>query len=504
MAVSAEQNIELGTNFERRRYDALRQSLAPEVGRLAVGVYEALEARREDELKSFIVEALKGEVNTHYNFELVNDQLVAKDGEPIEELLVRGLRADVKKATQDPFYKFLPYRSRAELDNFRKVQAMTAGQADYNSILEISAYNEELDTSKENRDKLIQAAQKPYWGRTMVRLSHWDGQQLHIISMSSDNLKNAESFDKAQATSSVLLFKEAAKKEFGYDFRAKNANEMLAEPLTFNVEDDSWKSLANGLVVRADKVLSDRHGGQWHQGRPKEESLNLQNYVDSQPEVISGLMQAERRAANENTNYEDYQKAFEQELFKCIALMELRLRLGKVNEKIVDYESAATGAGATAQSEGRSYDACGIVLNATSTGQHSTASQTGLESLKRLENKPIGCPNCEKKVVVDKKYLEKGQLYCRECGYHLDVCTGKRTFKERSRNMTGQVFSAFDILARGFKKIAHELNIKNILKKQAAAETEFERKRQEKLLQQEQAELLKMQIAALSFGRKRS
>ena len=496
MAEAAEQTIELGQNFESRRYDALRQSLAPEAGRLAVGAYEALEARREDELKSFIVEALKGEVNTHYAFELVNNQLVAKDGEPIEELLVRGLRADIERASEDQFYEFLPHRSRAELDNFRIAQAMATGQVDYNTVLEISPYNEELDISKENRAKLIQAAQKPYWGRTMVRLSHWDGQRLHIISLSSDNLKNAESFNKAQGTSSVLLFKEATKEEFGYDFSARDANEMLAEPLTLSVRDDSWKNLANRLVTRADQILSARHSGQWHQGRPAEESLNLQSYVDSQQEIIDGLMQAEKRVSHENTNYGDYQMAFGQELYKCIALMEVRQKLGRDDEKIVDYESATAGAGAIARSEGRSYDACGVVLNANATRQPSTANQTGLESLKRLENKPVSCPNCEKKVVVDKKYLAKGELYCKKCGYHLDVCTGKKTIRGRNRNLTSQAFSGFDFLALDFKKVTHEVNIKNILKKQALAETEFEKRRQKKMLQEEQAQLLKLQITA--------
>ncbi|HLG91098.1 MAG TPA: hypothetical protein VI336_03025, partial [Candidatus Saccharimonadales bacterium] len=451
---------------------------------------EELEARRRDELKSFFIEALKGEISTHYSFELVDGRIVAKDGEPIEELLVRGLRADIKKATDDPFYEFLPYRSRAELDNFRKAQAMANNEVTYNTLLEVSVLNEELDTSEGNRLKLIKAAQKPYWGRTMVRVSHWDGAQLHIITTSSDNLKNAETFDKTNDISSAELFKEAVEKEFLYGLKAQTANQMLAEPLAFNITDGSWKNLAGRLVGRADQILALRQGGQWHQGRPKKEALNLRNHVDSQTEIIEGLLKADNRVAGAYDNYDDYQVAFQRELYNAIALMEMRLATGRTDE-IIDYEVAAGNAGAVAEAEGRSYDGCGMVINANSQN-HSAANQTGFESLLRLEGKPINCHNCKKKVVVDKKYLEKGELYCKKCGYHVDVCTGKITMKKKEKNLTSQVISGFDILARNFTKIRHETNIRKILKKQASAESELEKKRQAKFLRQEQEELLKI------------
>ena len=103
------QKIEIGESFEHRRHESLHLILAPEAGRLAVGAcINSFEKRRDDELISTLAEGLKGYVNTHYTFEMVDGQLVAEDGEPIEELLLRGLHSDMKMAAEDNFYIFLP------------------------------------------------------------------------------------------------------------------------------------------------------------------------------------------------------------------------------------------------------------------------------------------------------------------------------------------------------------------------------------------------------------
>ncbi|MDO8592047.1 MAG: hypothetical protein Q7R60_03980 [bacterium] len=487
--------IKVGTSFERRRHETLKLVLAPKAGRLAVSQaqFEALERRRDDELTSTLAEGLKGTVNTHYSFEMIDGQLVAEDGEPIEELLLRGLRTDIKLASEDGFFAFLPERSRTELDNFRLTQTMARGETHFNTLLEISPYNEELDTSQDKRDKLLRAAQKPYWGRTMIRLSHWDGQQLHIITMSSDNLAAAQDFTKSAATSSVGMFKEAVQEVFGYRFNAKSANQMLAEPVSFNIKDDSWRHLPGELTAEIDKRLAEHHGGDWQQGRPAGESVDLQKYVQSQAEILAGLRLADRRLVAQHGDFEDYQRAFEREIYNCLALLEKRLELGKTNEKIVDYQATSAGAGAMAQAEGKTYDACGLIISAQNT-QSSTAEKTGFESLLRLENKKINCYACKKNVVVDKKYLEKGQLHCSQCGYHLDVCTGKSSYKKREKSppQADQAFSAFEIISNWFKKMGREAEIKDMAQKQARAElgdnvTYLDVKRREKKIHQKLA-----------------
>ena len=424
--------------FEQRRYEQLRLEKA--LGRTAIDGYER---RRYNEITSGLAEALSGRVETQYSFGLQDGKFIADDGEPIEDMLLRALQEDIKDAAHDDFYKFLPHRSRAELENFRTMQRVAIGNEAFNTQIEISVYNEELDTSEVNRHKLQRAAQMPEWGRTMVRLSHWDGQKLNIVTLSSDNLPPA---DKS-GTSSVSLFKEAAKRSLGYEFAADSANAILAEPIRLRADGGNWKSLAKSLVAEADNVLSERYGSQWLQGRPESEAVDLQKYVESQEQVLKGLLYAERQLAKEHNNFDSYQAAFNKELRKAAALLERRLALGKANEAIVDYQAAAIGAGAWADAEGKSYNMCGLVLGAE---KSSVAQQTGSESLARLIGQPVECPFCEKKVVVPTKDLEQGKLYCNNCDTGVDVCTGEKFRRTKDKHTLHNKKSFADELIDGW------------------------------------------------------
>lgn len=452
--------------FEQRRFELLKQKQAAyDVGRVAISGYER---RHYDEITSGLAEALSGAVSTHYTFELKSSQLVAEDGEPIEELMLRGLHKDIKKASKDPFFEFLPQRSRAELDNFRYAQAMANGEVEHNTLLEISVLTEELNTSETNRKKLIEAAQKPYWGRTMTRLSHWDGEKLHIFTMSSDNLPASETYGHvAPDQSSLSLFQEAAKRKLNYQFKATNSGDMLAEPIRLKIEDNSWKTLASDIITEVDKILAEHHGGIWRQGRPEVEAIDLQKYVESQKTILDGLFRAEKRIAKESKNQAHYQRVFERELYNCIALLEMRLQQGRPRDEVIDYEAASVGAGAIAQAEGKVFDMCGELVVAD---QANVATQTGSETLERLINKKIHCPECTKEVVVPKDDLQDGKLSCRECGYWLDVCTGERGFAKKNEKTTDSELSGWDIIAEWFRKDRQDREIKKAAEQQAISE----------------------------------
>jgi hypothetical protein len=58
-------------------------------------------------------------------------------------------------------------------------------------------------------------------------------------------------------------------------------------------------------------------------------------------------------------------------------------------------------------------------------------------------------------VVVPKKDLEAGKLTCSDCGYEVDVCTGKSETKKRPSKQ-GVNPSFFDVLAADLQKYAEE------------------------------------------------
>jgi hypothetical protein len=438
------------STFEQRYYEAMRrQKLAPEIGRI---VLSGLEHRRYEEITSGIAEALPGIVKTDYPFELKEGKLVASDGQSIEELLLNGRKNDQYIAEADSFYKdFLPQRSQHEVEEFYEQEAMANEEVSYNTLVTFSPYSEEY-TNPETESKIKKAGQKPQFKRGMLRVSHWDGQRLHISTRSIDN-------------SNVGLFRQVAKEQFNHDFVAEDSTQMLGERIRLNIQDESWTKLTDSAVAMADKILEAKFGDRRIQGRTEKDAQDLQKFVESEKEIIEGVLAADRKLALTHDSFETYKEAFDIKMYDTIALLEKRLELG-VTEKVIDYEAASGGAGAIARAEGKSYDMCGNILS-SSNSTAEAANQTGFESLNRLANKSVECPFCKENVVVDKADLDKGKLYCSECDTGLDVCTGKKFSRGKEFNSKhSKQPDIFEAISADLARYGYEIEQKEIIKKQ--------------------------------------
>ena len=439
-------------NFSYRYFEAIRRAnTIANLGHVAVKSSEldelaGYEKRQYDEMHSALVEGLKGRVSTHYSFKLEGGRLIAEDGEDIEKLLVRGVEDAENMAASDNFFaEFLPQRARAELQEHRENLTMAKGMANFNTIVTLSPYSEEFDTSEANRKKLVQAAQKPYWQRAMLRVSHWDGEELHIFTRSIDN-------------SDLEILKATASQSLDYSYAADNTNEMLAERIHMNIDDPTWELLPDMIVHQADKLISKRLDLECSQGRPLDDAANLEVFVSNHDEVLQHLLRTGRSMSLQHDNFETYKKAFDREVYNHLALLEARLEQ-KETDSIEDVGVAAGAAGAHAAAEGRVYDMCGMVLGANNASQN-PASQTGFESLMRLEGKKITCPECKNKVVVPKKNLEAGVLTCSDCGYGVDICTGKKLGKSKPTQKVMRRPDFFEILQADLKRYTQQSKMK--------------------------------------------
>lgn len=396
--------------FGERYYAAIRN-----LGRVGLGLavfenLQSLEKRRYDELTSGLAEALPGVVKTHWAFEPVDGKLVAKDGQTTEQLLINGLHDAIHKANHDSFYiPFLPARARHELDELREQEAMVNGRVNFNTIVTFSPYSEEYDT-EETKEKLKNAAQDPDWQRAMIRVSHWDGEELHVFTSSSDN-------------SDVSLLRETAKVGLGYEFNAEDSTAMLGERIHLDVRNSAWLDLADSITAQADVILSKRQGGEWHQGRPAAEAKDTQKYIESQTEIIYDLLETEKKLAAGSNSFKEYKKAIDMVMYDHAALLKRRIGMGD-NFSIIDVAAASVAAGNISRANGEVFNMCGYVLEPGST-EAQMAVRTGFESLMRLLGKEVKCPACEKKVVVPANKLLDGRLACKKCGYEVDACTGK-------------------------------------------------------------------------------
>jgi hypothetical protein len=480
-------------SFEQRRYETIRRN-APAIGWAGIRgalaaaeapVTEALERRRKTELLSTLAEGIKPEqvrsiIDTNYKIPMVRGKLVADDGEPIQDLLDRNYNVDKALAARDNFYEtFLLKQDQYDIDELHEWEAMVRGETDYNTIITFSGYREEYDDgTPESHEKLLRAGQKPYWRRGMFRVAHAKGGKAHIFSYSIDNCSNE-------------LMREVARREFGYEFKAENSLDMLGERLQLKIDDDSWRFIAPRLVAHGDKFLSEKHGGEWKHGYdPAAGVRRAQSFVESQTQIVDSLLAIDSRLAIRHSTYEGYAAEWEQKLYDAMALLEKRLDFGKENEAIVDYGSSSSGAGAAARAEGKVYDACGMVIggNALNGSQAGTGEQSGEKSLMELRDKKIACANCNEKVIVPHNDLEAGKLSCSECGYWLDVCTGKNGFTKGAGSRASEP-SGMEILADWFRQEKQDSQIKKMAERRAQAElggntTYLDKKRYEKQLRE--------------------
>ncbi len=438
MAVTAKQPEYLG--FDSYYYETARKlALASSIGRLAIEEsFDGVEQRKTDEVIDGIAEAIPGIVKNVRSYETVNGVLVAEDGKPMEKLLLSGLKHSIKLASNDSFLaSFGPARARYELDEARLWQKMVNGETGYNTVQVFSPYSEEYST-EENEAKLQLAGQEPKSKRAMLRIAHWDGRQLHILTRSIDN-------------SSVDTLKAAAQNYDGFNYNSTNSTDMLGERRGANMNKGEVFKFANGLVEEADKIISYQIGEQTYQGRPVSEAHDTQKYVQSQTIIINNLMKISKELAGKYSNYGDYKCAWEKELFKYTALIKERM-LRNDDRAIVNIAQAASASGAAAEARGESYNMCGTIISAN--GQPQPGEGTGFDSVKNLIGKKVTCPECKEKVVVPTSKIQEGRLCCPDCKYEVDVCTGEVYSKSHgSRKKTkSEEMSIADTIVYEFRK----------------------------------------------------
>ncbi len=458
MAATAERSQHIG--FDEYYYETARKiALAPYIGRTALQEnFAGVEQRKTDEVIDGIAEAIPGVVKNLRPYDVVDGVLVAEDGQPMEELLVNGVSHSMKLASGDSLLaQFGPSRARHELNEARLWQSMVNGEGGYNTLLVLSPYSEEYLTD-ETVVKLQRAGQEPKTKRAMLRIAHWDGQQLHVLTRSIDN-------------SSVAMLQEASVRHDGYRYNAKNSTEMLGERRELNMGKEQVVNFARGLVVEADRLISQNIREQTIQGRPAREAHDTQQYVQSQQQIISSLVRISRQLASDHTTYESYKKAWEKQLYDHTALIKERM-LGNDTRIIEDVGRAASASGVGAESRGETYNMCGTIISAN--GESRAGEGIGMESVKNLIGRKVTCPECKEKVEIPTSKLNEDILCCPDCKYEVEVCTGQVITKSQkgSNNPSSDRMSIYDVVAQEFSKNMRRIDSSIAVRKIAKQEKE--------------------------------
>lgn len=228
-------------------------------------------------------------------------------------------------------------------------------------------------------------------------------------------------------------------------------------------------------MAAADEILTEREGGVWLQGRREDDAEDLQKYVEEQSEIVQELFNVGRHLSLQHGSYESFQKAFDGETYNYLMLLEKRLEQ-KDARPIKNIQAAARASGAMGRAEGRSFDMCGKILTGGNAEAVSMAMKTGFESLLRLADKEIECPECQKKTIVPIRKLQEGRLQCTRCDYEVDVCTGKVHKESRSKKRAEEYRQpdVFDILSWELRRYAQE-SVKRELENRAVGSQKQEK-----------------------------
>jgi hypothetical protein len=397
-----ERNPERVRSFTERFYEVQKSRAADGSGRLAVAEYVSLYNRFEDEVTSGFSEALDGRVVSEFEFDVLDGKIIAADGEQLEGMMLRARMRAYEVAQLNPLMQFVVDRFDEEINELHEQQAMTQIGATYNTLITQSPMTFELAHLPA---LLKKGFQRPDLGRSMSRISHWDGKRMHIITRSLDS-------------SSLALLESTVRDALGHSYQSADSLSILRDRIKRSMTLDTARGLADSICSHYDNNYYLSTGIRTKQGM-RLGAVDLVRFVQSHPEITANVRAEVEKFASECRSYEEFQSMFSSCLYRHLALFDEILQGRGLTG--IDVSSSASDAGCRAEEIGIVYSMCGELIGGE---RDPIAIQTGFESLMLYSGKKVQCPNdkCRKMVVIEDKYLTDGVMHCKACKHTVDVC----------------------------------------------------------------------------------
>jgi hypothetical protein len=393
-----------GATFHERYYRNLRNGrAAPDIGRLAVGEMDPMDRRFYVEMASGFCEALKGRVDTHYQFDVVKGKIVADDQEPLEIMMNRSLYSALELANNFPEMGFVADRFSAEVNELNDQQLMATGETNYNTLITSSPMTFEL---AHRPDLLKSGFQRPDLKRSMVRISHWDGNKMHVFTRSLDN-------------GSLQLFTQAIQEATGHEFTQTHSTDVLNDRIHKTMNLGQVQILLDLVCMIYDRLMYEQTGRRTVQGAVEPDDIDLTKFIESHKEILDSLRSKSVEIAHESASYTDFESRFSRETYNHLAYFDEILK-GASHYDSVAIGASASDAGARAAERGEVYSICGELLSGATASVIGAESSYGvltisarMDIVNNMSNR-VGrgtCFNCDK---YDQDLYGCG-VYCRSC-----------------------------------------------------------------------------------------
>lgn len=376
-----------------------------------------------DEEATRLAEVLDGPIETSFEFYLKDNGLVSRAGNNLKDLWEKSAVVAAEKSKFDNRYEQLSRIRAREVDEAQVVESLARGQLATNSILVISPYPEEI-------------AKK--FGSTFVNEQGFNSRRkLAFIRQFTKIDGGVQMITKSVDNSDNQLWAEIIQNKTGS--RASSTVEILSSYINasqFGIDD---------LINEYDQKLSSKSNCSYSQGRVNSTSQETYNFINSQRNLLDYNFQQLEKMANSKLSAAELLPLKQKHTYGIMATLEARYNSLQTtlnsSQSYSSIEKEVSQSGSVAQSEGKSYTACGISLSSSSNEKNHEAAS--LAKTLQLGSKDhmycVSCPFCHK--TVDAKVTAKA-ISCPSCQVSVDKKTGKILSSKQPKNELsfGQLF----------------------------------------------------------------
>jgi len=403
-------HIELEQRMDSNSVMLLREMYGSQDEELQARLYE----QAADQEATLISEVLDGAVITDFKFTAQEGKLYLLQPDGVadwQRMHEHGVLRAEAKAAEDPGFRTYAEIARAELEESRLQEEMvrTGRPA---AMVKLSLCGDDVMSA----EQLKKIGRNPEAQRAFLRVSVFDGQDMHIHSRSIDGVSLSDGRGIAEGWGTF------GQPQMGLEPDASSVD-ILNSHLYFEenqMDLPRMHQLADNLVRSFDAMKSRRTGKTCRAGRAPE-GVDTYKFVLDNKDLLAAHMDSLVSLAGRNELPIGHVAAVTNELRYDI-MSSYKQRLEGTWEELGSLAESVAAAGDSERGQGTEFGGCDTVISAN------TAANAGYANAMRtseMKTKCVQCPSCKSIVDLPDKLLKKDIMHCVKCKASVHTKGGK-------------------------------------------------------------------------------
>ncbi len=338
------------------------------------------ERQQRYDLQTYFAELVNGSMRTDFEMYFDGSDLVSEDGRSLDETTKDGQVEARRIAKDTPDLWFEVRRRDIERDEFKEAMEMARGERP-NTIIAVSDFPQELIDAKQD-----------VGGYNVTRKQT----MLRVLTRQPDG--NVRMYSQSLDGSNRQAL-EAIYERFGLQ---PEPGELLGQRINVDLQPEQQATLTGELTGIYDRSLETQNGGQFHAGRRPVDYRNTYEFVCNQQDLIEECVRLDSLGwLNDKFMYGVAAEMNDRFKVEQHGVANPEPRPMAIDPTLL--HQAIERAGAEARSQGVSFSACGVTLNADgSSGNQFEQAGYGNKTDEDCEFTSKECPMCGTKNVKTK------------------------------------------------------------------------------------------------------